>query len=123
MILSDVTYEDVVVVTIAGELDHSNSDVLGDSLAAHLDGAPHHLVLDLSECPYMDSAALAVLLTFHQRHRAEGVLAVAAASPNVRRLLELVGLSQSQGFEIYEDLEEALFRLSSGDRQVLSSES
>ncbi|GGP78399.1 STAS domain-containing protein [Streptosporangium pseudovulgare] len=53
----------VALLTVAGEIDMSNTDVL----AAALDRAPGPLVLDLTDVEYLDSAGLSVLFTHADR--------------------------------------------------------
>ena len=69
----------------------------GRWLAAHLDDVllvrPQRLVVDLSQCAFLDSAALLVLLDVHLRlARRGGVLVLRGLSPRLARLLSLSGL-------------------------------
>lgn len=83
----------VLVVDVVGELDLRSTarvrERLEDALAAH----PARLVVDLSQCTFVDAGALAMLLEAHRRiSRAGGVLTLRACSPRVLRLLSLTGL-------------------------------
>ena len=84
-----------VLVRIAGEIDLSNAQVVGEQLhdvVADLDG----VVVDLGGLDYIDSSGLALLVRFTERCSLEGrrpCLVVPAGSP-ARRLLEISALVQ-----------------------------
>jgi stage II sporulation protein AA (anti-sigma F factor antagonist) len=86
-------HDDIVVVTLAGEIDHDNRGVLHDALqdCAERSG---RIVLDLSGVSFMDSTGISVLLAASQtvRERPGGWLRIAAPSGPVLRVLQLVGL-------------------------------
>ena len=77
------------VVRLIGEIDLSNADALGDTLAA-ITGEGHHLVIDLSALEFMDSSGLAMLL--RAAGRASSV-EVRNPSAVVRRIIECTGLA------------------------------
>jgi anti-anti-sigma factor len=70
------------VLTVAGEIDMSNTD----TLAAALGSAEDLLVLDLTAVDYLDSAGLAVL--FAHAHRIELI-----ATPLLAPVLAISGLA------------------------------
>ena len=79
------------VVTIAGELDLSNTGEARAAIDAALTGQAQRLILELSELQYMDSSGIALLaITAQRAHQIE----VRDPSPIVRRLIELTGLEQ-----------------------------
>lgn len=74
--LADITFaidDDIVVATVIGEIDMSNAPELGDALTARLKNASRGLVLDLTACDYVDSAAIHVLYELHERLRNRGL--------------------------------------------------
>ena len=77
------------VVKLIGEIDLSNADTLGDTLAG-ITGDGGHLVIDLSALEFMDSSGIAMLL------RAAGrALSIEVRNPSdvVRRIIECTGLA------------------------------
>lgn len=83
-----------VVVLVLREEDGCR----GSWLAAHLDDVlrvrPDRVVVDLSQCGSLDSAALHALLDAHVRlARRGGVLALRGLRPRLMRLLTLSGLN------------------------------
>ncbi|WP_233575921.1 STAS domain-containing protein [Saccharopolyspora rhizosphaerae] len=100
----------VVVVRIGGEIDTATlpriTEIIRQRLtAAHL----HTTILDLTDVGYANSAALDLLmLAYNAAGRREARLLVVPGTGQVRRLLELTGLSAL--FDQASDVEEALTR-------------
>ena len=97
-----------VVVAVRGEIDLQNSPELRgeliDILAKH---APQRVVLNLSQVPYMDSSAIAVLVELLQKVRKTGgKVYLATLQPRVKGLVEIARLGSI--FEIVADEAEAL---------------
>ena len=57
------------LLALEGDLDHSSKQAVRGAVEDILRGAypPQNLFLDLTECPYLDSAGLGVLLTALRR--------------------------------------------------------
>jgi len=101
----------VPLLKVIGDIDHLTAPSLEALVqqALGVDGA--HLLLDLSDCPYVDSGGLSVLLFACRQVRDEGWLGVIAPHPNLVRLFEIVGLTSVRGFRIFSSSEEALLAL------------
>ena len=84
-----------MIVSVEGELDIATVGQLAESVGvAVADG--RHLVLDLSECPFIDSTALAFVLRTHSALDAEGkAMAVVAGRREVRKLMYLTAIDRS----------------------------
>jgi len=81
------------VVEVVGALDGTAVARVRERLDAAQAERPAHVVVDLSQCPFVDAAALALLLECHRRAcRHGGVLTLVGCSPRVLRLLSLTGL-------------------------------
>jgi len=82
-------------VTIMGEVDMSNADVLGDYLTQEIKAEKCDLFLDLSALTFIDSSGLAVLLNARRLLQASGrSLILGSPSPAVARVLQVTGLDQ-----------------------------
>ena len=79
----------VPVVTVSGELDVSNVDLLKASVASVTANHPERIIFDLSDLRYIDSAGIAVLLAA----AAESAVRLRDPSRAVRRVVELTGLT------------------------------
>ena len=102
------TEGDAVVVSVRGEIDLQNSPELRtellDLLTKH---SPNRVVLNLTQVPYMDSSAIAVLVELLQKVRKTGgKVYLTNLQPRVKGLLEIARLGSI--FGIVNDEAEAL---------------
>ena len=86
-----------VVVAALGEIDISCSNELRDAVDAALADAPH-VTIDLAEVPYIDSTGIGVLVGAAHHALDAGVgLRVANPQRNVKRVLDLLGVTRELG--------------------------
>jgi anti-anti-sigma factor len=81
---------DAVIVVPVGEIDLATIDTVGAEIEAAV-AETQHLVLDLREVTFMDSAGLRLLLA---SSRAVDRFEVVRGPQEVKRLFDLVGLEQ-----------------------------
>jgi anti-sigma B factor antagonist len=94
-----------VVVAVAGEIDVSTAPELERALADA--GAEKRVVLDLSECQFIDSSGLRTLLGARSAaESAGGSLVLVVSDPGLLRVFEVVGLGDI--LEIHDTLAGAL---------------
>jgi anti-sigma B factor antagonist len=89
--------DDVYVVRVAGEVDMSHEEELRAELRAAVDADTTGIVVDLTECEFIDSSAIrALLLSRAEKGPNQGSesLAVAASSDQILRILSVMGLDQ-----------------------------
>lgn len=81
----------VTVVGILGEVDPSNADTVLERVVSAPTRNDRGLVVDLTECSFIDSAGIAMLFEVIRRHRRRrvGVAVVAPPEAVVRRVLEI----------------------------------
>jgi anti-anti-sigma factor len=86
-------------VVVAGELDQATLPELQRALDEVIDVGSGDLLIDLSDCSFIDSSGLAALVSARERMAAAGprALAVCCGSPQVQRLLEITGLDKAMG--------------------------
>ena len=78
---------------VVGQLDSSTLARVRGQLQDALAERPDRLVVDLSDCPFVDAAALAVLVEAHRTaSRYGGLLVLLGCQPRVVRALSLTGL-------------------------------
>ena len=99
---------DAVVASIKGEIDlHISSELRAALLEMIATEKPSKLVLNLSQVPYMDSSAIAVLVESLQKMRkAGGKVFLTNLQPRVKGLLEIARLDTI--FVVVKDEQEAL---------------
>lgn len=83
-----------VALRLTGEYDISRREELEEQLAAAHDADV--AVLDLREVPYLDSSALSCFIKLRKRmmERGPGILRIAGANPQVRRIFTLTNLDR-----------------------------
>jgi anti-anti-sigma factor len=95
------------VVSLRGEIDAATAPRLGSCLFGLADEGKRAVVVDLSEVTFMDSTGIGVLLNalrhFGSRH---GQMVVVCPGQNVRRALEITGVSSI--ISVFESRDKAL---------------
>ena len=97
-----------IVARLNGEVDMSNAAYVRDQLLASIPNDALSLVLDISACRYLDSAAIEVLFEVSRRlgrRRQELRLVMPPESP-LRRVIELTEVHTAA--PVYESLDKAL---------------
>jgi anti-sigma B factor antagonist len=97
-----------IVARLSGEVDMSNATYVRDQLLTSMPNEALALVLDITSCRYLDSAAIEVLFDLSRRlarRRQELRLVMPADSP-LKRVIELTEVHTAA--PVYRSLEEAL---------------
>lgn len=114
MELAQARYADVLVVSVAGRVDHANAEQFKTRLWPHLAGCRpggDQLVLDLAGLEYISSAGLRVLMLAAREAKAqEGTLVVCGLQPVVREIFEISRFNVV--FRVFADARGALAGLS-----------
>ena len=108
---------DIEVVALRGELDFDQAPALTRTLDDLRADGVRAIVVDLSELTFIDSSGISVLVGAARAAAAEqGTLVVAAPSPHVKRVFDIVNLSELVAVE--PGLEAALQRIGRGREQT-----
>ncbi|SHE44743.1 anti-anti-sigma regulatory factor, SpoIIAA [Seinonella peptonophila] len=85
---------DVLIVRLAGELDHHTAETVRYQIEAELKKEIYsHLVLNLAELEFMDSSGLGVILGRYKHvTQLGGKMTLCSIRPSVYRLMEMSGL-------------------------------
>ena len=88
------THGDVPLAAIAGEIDASNSEAIGERLRSMLTNRSEALVVDLTETTYLDSAGINLLfeLGAELRQRQQRLHVVIAEGSRITRVTAITGL-------------------------------
>jgi anti-sigma B factor antagonist len=89
--------EDVYVVRVIGEVDMSHEEELRGELRKAVAADARGIVVDLTECEFIDSSGIrALLLSREAQHPEDGAvrLAVAASSEQILRILSVMGIDR-----------------------------
>ena len=87
-----VTSGDEFVLVVSGELDAASADSFADAAYPHIHTA-RHLVFDLGSTSFMDSSGLKILATVAAARADSGGVLVRNPCQQIRRLLEVAGVS------------------------------
>ncbi len=103
---------DVKVFNLQGELDHATAPELREPLDRAIDHGARSFLIDLSDCSFIDSTGLSVLV--HARSRVlddsqAGRFEVCCPDAQIRRLLEITGIDRA--FGVHQTRDEALAAL------------
>ena len=100
----------VRVVAVRGELDLGTAPELEGPLEEAV-GAAEPLLIDLSECEFIDSTGIAMIVRAWQRlgDGGGGQVVICSANEQVRRVLEITGLAVS--IPVHESRDAALAAL------------
>lgn len=84
----------VLIVRLAGELDHHAAGQVRSTIESELEkGIYYHLVLNLAELDFMDSSGLGVILgRYRQVMELGGKMTICSVKPSIYRLMEMSGL-------------------------------
>jgi len=85
---------DSAVLSLQGEVDVSNSDLVKNAAVSLLADNVQRLVIDLSGAEYLDSAGLGILVGLLKRvNESARSLVIAGARPQVKRVFEITRLN------------------------------
>jgi anti-sigma B factor antagonist len=105
--------DDVHAFRLSGELDQASAPELREPLIEAIDSGAKRVLIDLSDCGFIDSTGLSVLVRAQQQlHAEEGNsrrLAICCPDEDVRRLLEITGLDRAM--ELHDSREDAMAAL------------
>ena len=101
---------DAQAVALTGELDQATAEDLRTPLQQTIEAGTSALMIDMSDCGFIDSTGLGVIVEAWKDLRArngEGAaLSICCPAAEVRRLLEVTGLDQE--IEIRDTRDEAI---------------
>ena len=94
MRMTEGTIRGLPLIAIKGDLDHSSKQIVREAVDDLMFGAvpPQSLLFDLTDCPYLDSGGLGVLLSALRQLPATGWLGLVGVSPGIKRVLTYSGL-------------------------------
>lgn len=112
--VEDRVLEDgIVVLTVSGELDEATADKLRQPLDRAIGSGVRGTMIDLSDCEFIDSTGLAVIVhawrQCNGRNGSQPGLALCCPDREVKRLLELTGIAEQVG--LHHSREDALAAL------------
>lgn len=105
--ISQTQQGDKIVFQVDGRVDGDGATKMEDILRGAVSAGHHHLVIDLSQTNYLNSAGLRILADLLTQCRQQGG-DVQLAAPNLKimRVLEIIGFDKF--FQVYSTLDAAV---------------
>jgi anti-anti-sigma factor len=95
MALKTENLGNVTVITLTGKLNTEASQELKDSLYAHCESSPGHMLIDMKDVSYVSSYLIGVLVGSHKLLKKSGCdLHLSGLSSHLRMVLEVSGLTE-----------------------------
>jgi anti-anti-sigma factor len=109
MNIRESSVEGVPLIVIEGELDQASKQVVLDAVSDILTGAfpPQSILIDLTECTFVDSGGLSVLLTTLGQLPDDGWLGIIGASGGPNRVLQYTGFMEQEKVRFFPALADA----------------
>jgi stage II sporulation protein AA (anti-sigma F factor antagonist) len=98
--------DEIPLLHVVGDIDHETAAELSGAMNVALEGGSSRIILDLEQCPYIDSGGISVILQVLRRVKETGWFAVLAPNTDVLRLLTLVGVTIDPAFRVLETLDD-----------------
>ncbi|MEU8377972.1 STAS domain-containing protein [Streptosporangium sp. NPDC048865] len=91
----DPALPNVLIVTLAGELDYTNTEHLHHQALALLEEGHRHLLLDVGGLTFCDSTGIRIFLALRALIIGRGgIIALSDLTPHLRRIFAMTGLAQ-----------------------------
>jgi anti-anti-sigma factor len=97
-ISSERSPDDVCVVRVAGEMDIAHEKELRSELERAVSADSAGVVVDLTDCDFIDSSGVRALLVSRETQREEAdraAFAIAASSDQILRILSVMGVDKA----------------------------
>lgn len=99
-ITTSTTSEDSVLVAAEGEVDVSCASQLREAIDNVIGSGATMIEVDLAQVPYIDSTGIGVLVgAAHRALDAQAKLVVSNPQRNVKRVLDLLGITAELGID------------------------
>jgi anti-anti-sigma factor len=109
MVIETVDERGFYLVVLHGDVGYEHETELRDSIEPGLINPGRDILLDFTDVRYIDSSGLNVVLG--ARRRSGRSLCLVGLQPNLRRLFNLAGLTDCEGFRLFVTVEEAVAAL------------
>jgi anti-anti-sigma factor len=100
------SYGGIPLLSLAGDFDHSSLGLFKEKASQALADGGSRLLLQLTDTVYIDSGGVSSLLALLHKVRNRGWIGVIGPSPDVLRLLQMVGLTIDPGFRVFGSLDD-----------------
>lgn len=109
MNVTEGAIDGIPLIVIEGELDQSSKQSAYDAVNEVLRGPfpPHAMLIDLTDCTFLDSGGLGVLLSVIGQLPADGWLGIIGASAGTNRVLTFTGFLENDKVRFFSSASDA----------------
>lgn len=124
MDISESEIHGLPLLVIEGDLDHESKQTAREAVDSILGGAypPRSVLVDLTECGYLDSGGLGVLFTALRKLPDGGWLGLIGVRPEIKRTLTYAGLLDVERVRFFSSTSDAAASIGRGDLLPLSAD-
>jgi anti-anti-sigma factor len=107
--INEGAVDGIPLIVVEGELDHDSKQVVLNAVKDIFRGAfpPQNLLVDLTDCTFLDSGGLSVLLSSLAQLPPDGWLGIVGASAGTNRVLEYTGFLDHEKVRFFSSLSDA----------------
>lgn len=86
--------DEILIATLAGELDHHSAAVIREEIDQTIEAfLSKHLIFDFGKVSFMDSSGIGVIMGRYKKiSQLEGQLIITGCSEYIHRILEMAGI-------------------------------
>ncbi len=112
------------LLSVEGELDHSSKQEFREAVDSIVRGAypPQNLLIDMTDCAYLDSAGLGVLFSALRGLPDSGWLGLIGVAPEIKRVLTYAGLLDVARVRFFSSMNDAAASLAREPLMPLEAE-
>lgn len=109
MHLTQGAIDGVPLIVVEGDLDQDSKQIARDAVGEILQGPypPKHLLIDLTDCTFLDSGGLSVLFTALARLPIDGWLGLIGATAGTNRALTYTGFLENEKVRFFSSVNDA----------------
>jgi anti-anti-sigma factor len=109
MKVTEDAIDGVPLIIVEGDLDQASKQLARDAVDAALHGPspPRGLLIDLTDCTFLDSGGLGVLLTALARLPEDGWLGIIGAAAGTNQVLTYTGFLDSEKVRFFSSTNDA----------------
>lgn len=124
MNISESDIHDFPLLVIEGDLDHESKQQAREAVDSILTGAypPQNVLMDLTNCGYVDSGGLGVIFSALRRLPADGWLGLIGVTAEIKKVLTYAGLLDIERVRFFSSASDAAASIGREDMLPLTAD-
>lgn len=124
MNISESDIHDFPLLVIEGDLDHESKQQAREAVESILAGAypPQNILMDLTDCGYVDSGGLGVIFSALRKLPGDGWLGLIGVRPEIKKVLTYAGLLDVERVRFFSSASDAAASIGREDLLPLAAD-